>query len=419
LAATEIPVGAAFAAIRKRGGAPLTLIAGKPAPTGGRPVFRFASLPSSGLETASWESKLELLHTCVPKLELGNKVEGTAWEQGRRGGPDRKRDSRNKERSNMEKKRKLCVALLAGGKSAERDVSLSSGDQVFSALDKARYDIRRYDPRDDLVRLAREASDIDVALVLLHGRLGEDGTIQGFLESLGIPYQGSGVLGSALAMNKIMSKALYQQAGLPVADYVIADEASGPDAAYTFARKSGYPVVVKPEHEGSSIGLSIARSEDALEGALTTAWRYDRRCLVERYIKGTEITGGVLGNDRLEALPLVEIIPGEAFEFFDHEAKYTPGATREICPARLSAEITQIAQDYARRAHQALCCRGYSRTDMIATESGAVYVLETNTIPGMTRTSLFPQAAAAAGLTFSALLDRLIELALEHWGRRP
>jgi len=308
--------------------------------------------------------------------------------------------------------KKLTVALLAGGKSAEREVSLSSGEQVFQELDQGRYEVLRYDPRDDLPRLAQEAARIDVALIILHGRLGEDGTIQGFLELLGIPYQGSGVLSSAIAMNKVLSKHLYQQAGLPVAPSVVLDRTAA-QAAARVLEELGLPVVVKPEHEGSSIGLSIVRRTDQLSKALEDAWRFDRRCLVEKFIPGIEITGGVLGNDTLEALPLIEIVPGAAHEFFDYAAKYTPGASEEICPARLSPELTAKARDYARRAHRALFCRGYSRTDMIVSGQEIV-VLETNTIPGMTRTSLFPQAAAAVGMSFSNLLDRLIELALER-----
>jgi D-alanine-D-alanine ligase len=306
---------------------------------------------------------------------------------------------------------KMRVALLAGGKSAEREVSLKSGEQVFRVLDKERYEVLRYDPRDDLPRLAQEAPSIDVALIILHGRMGEDGTIQGFLDLLNIPYQGSGVLGSALAMNKVLSKQLYSQAGLPIASFVVMDR-TGSQSPSAVLDQLGLPVVVKPEHEGSSIGLSIVRSADQLPKALEEAWRFDRRCLVEKFIPGVEITGGVLGNDSLQALPLVEIIPGADHEFFDYTAKYTPGASDEICPARVSAQITSKAQEYAMRAHRALCCKGYSRTDMIVSDN-EVFVLETNTIPGMTQTSLLPQAAAAAGISFSSLLDRLIELALE------
>jgi D-alanine-D-alanine ligase len=307
--------------------------------------------------------------------------------------------------------RKLTVALLAGGKSAERDVSLASGDQVFEALDKSKYNIVRYDPASDLPLLAKEATTIDAALIILHGRMGEDGTIQGMLESLGIPYQGSGVLGSAIAMNKILSKQLYVQAGLPTAPFMVADRLNPPQISEICAQL-GLPVVIKPEHEGSSIGLTIAREKQQLQEALEKAWNFDRRCLVEKYIKGIELTAGILGNEELSALPLVEICPDQRFEFFDYEAKYTPGATREICPARISGDLAHIAQDLARRAHNALHCRGYSRTDLILSGTD-FYILETNTIPGMTATSLFPQAAAAAGIGFSKLLDRLIELAME------
>ena len=306
---------------------------------------------------------------------------------------------------------KLTVALLSGGRSAEREVSLNSGEQVYQALNKDKYNIRRYDPKDDLARLVGEAGEIDVALIILHGRYGEDGTIQGLLELLGIPYHGSGVLGSAIGINKIVSKHLYEHAGLPVSPYLILDRAD-PDGQAKVQEVLGFPVVVKPEHEGSSIGLSIVAEADKLKAALKLAGEYDRLVLVEKYLEGTEITGAVLGNLNPEPLPLVEIVPGDQYEFFDYEAKYKPGATEEICPARLSEDLTKKAQDYAVRAHQALKCRGYSRTDMIVSDNEA-YILETNTIPGMTATSLYPQAAAAAGFGFSELLDRLIELALE------
>jgi len=304
------------------------------------------------------------------------------------------------------------VALLSGGRSAEREVSLKSGEQVYQALDKDKYHIHRYDPRDDLARLIADAQNIDVALIILHGRYGEDGTIQGLLDLLDIPYHGSGVLGSALGINKIQSKRLYEYAGLPVSPYLIVDR-TDPDAQTKVQNTLGFPVVVKPEHEGSSIGLSIVDEASQLQPALDLAGQYDRLILVEKYIDGTEITGAVLGNLNPEPLPFVEIIPGDQYSFFDYEAKYQPGATEEICPARISEALTQKAQEYAVRAHQALRCRGYSRTDMIVSDNEA-YVLETNTIPGMTATSLYPQAAAAAGIGFSELLDRLIELALEE-----
>ena len=306
---------------------------------------------------------------------------------------------------------KLRVALIAGGKSSEREVSLKSGAQVFAALDQCKYDIRRYDPLTDLDRLVKEAPEIQVALIIMHGRGGEDGTMQGFLDLLEIPYQGSGVLASALAMNKELSKALYQMTGLKVPNAMAFSRQIAP-SPQDIEAALGLPVVIKPATEGTSIGISVARTLDELEAGLAAAFRYDAQVLVEEFIEGTEITGAVLGNATPQALPLVEICPADHYTFFDYDAKYQPGASQEICPARLTPELTQKAQTCALKAHQALGCRGYSRTDMIVRDDN-IYILETNTIPGMTATSLFPQAAKAAGLDFSELLDKLIKLALE------
>jgi D-alanine-D-alanine ligase len=306
---------------------------------------------------------------------------------------------------------KLRLALIAGGNSAERDVSLKSGEQVYEALDKNKYDISRYDPRDDLERLARDAANLDAALVIMHGRGGEDGTLQGMLDLLGIPYQGSGVLGSALGMNKELSKMLYQQAGLTVSRALYVNRGEDLDPREIEA-ELGLPVVIKPVNEGSSIGITKASTPEELEKGLKDAFLYDHRVLVEEFLEGVEVTGGVLGNTELTALPLVEIVPSEQYAFFDYEAKYKPGASTEICPARVDEATTREAQEVALTAHRALHCRGYSRTDMII-KDGEIYVLETNTIPGMTATSLFPQAAKAYGLEFPQLLDRLIELAME------
>jgi D-alanine-D-alanine ligase len=306
---------------------------------------------------------------------------------------------------------KLRLALIAGGKSSERQVSLKSGAQVYQALDQDKYDIRRYDPLTDLGALVREAPDLDVALIIMHGRGGEDGSVQGLLDLLEIPYQGSGILASALAMNKELSKMLYQQAGLKVPRALFFDRAQAPSPAEIQA-VLGLPVVIKPVNEGSSIGVSKAGTLETLKTGLEAAFALDKRVLVEQFIQGTEVTGGVLGNANLQALPLVEIIPATTYAFFDYEAKYQPGATEEICPARLDPELSQRAQACALTAHKALGCRGYSRTDMMI-GNGEIYVLETNTIPGMTATSLFPQGAKAAGLDFPALLDTLINLAME------
>jgi D-alanine-D-alanine ligase len=307
---------------------------------------------------------------------------------------------------------KMTIALLSGGVSSEREVSLSSGDQVFEALDKEKYNINRYDPKMDLARLVDDAGGIDAALIILHGPYGEDGTVQGLLELLGIPYQGSGVLGSSLAMNKLASKYLYEKADLPVPPYV-ALQKSDPLDAEAWQQQFGFPVVVKPNEAGSSVGMTIVKSIDAVEAALEKAFSHDATVLIEGYVEGIELTGGVIGNKELLALPIIEIIPDDEHEFFDYDAKYTAGVTQEICPARIDAEMTQKAQTFAKVAHEALFCKGYSRTDMILKDR-EIYVLETNTIPGMTATSLLPQAAQTAGFSFSRLLDRLIELCIEE-----
>lgn len=306
---------------------------------------------------------------------------------------------------------KKTIALLYGGISSERPVSLKSGEQVYQSLDKDKYDVRRYDTKTDIPKLVAEAGQIDAALIILHGPYGEDGTVQGLLELLDIPYQGAGVLGSALSMNKLASKQVYDQVAIPTPAYEVVRRAN-PVAPDRLIDRLGLPLVVKPVAGGSSIGMTIVRTADALPQALEKAFGLDDTILVETYIKGLEITASVLGNDQLQALPLIEIVPDQNHDFFDYEAKYTAGVTQEICPARISDQLTAKAQQYACLAHQALFCKGYSRTDMMVRDD-EIFVLETNTIPGMTPTSLFPQAAQAAGIPFGRLLDRLIELGIQ------
>jgi D-alanine-D-alanine ligase len=308
----------------------------------------------------------------------------------------------------------LTLALISGGISSERDVSLKSGDQVFAALDKTKYRVRRYDPQTDLGRLVADAAAIDAALIILHGTYGEDGTVQGLLDLLGIPYQGSGVLGSAVAMDKLVSKQLYAASGIPTPSYITV-ERKDENKADVCLEHIGLPLVVKPARGGSSIGMTIVKSQDKLEPAIDQALNYGDTLVVESYIAGTELTVGVIGNREITPLPVIEIIPDTRYEFFDYQAKYLPGASQEICPARIDAALTEKAQSYAVMAHRALYCEGYSRTDMILKDR-EIFVLETNTIPGMTETSLLPRAAKTAGIPFPRLLDILIELGIE---RRP
>ena len=238
---------------------------------------------------------------------------------------------------------KIRLALIAGGKSDEREVSLKGASGVAAALDAEKYQVRRYDPATDLARLAEDADQLDAAFILLHGLFGEDGTIQGFLDLLNIPYQGAGVLGSATAMDKNLAKILYRAAGLPVAPWLMAAKADLDDPGRLLCEVR-LPLVVKPVRQGSSIGMSIVRSEEELAPALQLAFAHDDQVMVEAYIQGRELTVAVLGNEDLQALPLIEIIPDSRYAFFNYEAKYQPGATREVCPAEVEEASRVPAQ---------------------------------------------------------------------------
>lgn len=306
----------------------------------------------------------------------------------------------------------MRVAVLAGGWSREREISLKSGKTVFEVLDRNKYHVQWFDPRDDLKALMAAGQQIDMAFILLHGRLGEDGRMQGLLDILNIPYVGSGVLASAMAFNKAVSKGVFRKHGLRVAADVVLREGARADVDRLTARL-GSPLVIKPVSEGSSIGMCISGVQDEVERGIARGFSLGGAVMVEEYVAGREITCCVVGNGALEVLPVVEIRPREEFDFFDYEAKYTPGATEEVCPADISGRVTDRANMLARKAHRALGCAVWSRTDMIVRDE-EIFVLETNTLPGMTETSLFPLAAKGAGWTFSELLDRLIELSFEH-----
>jgi D-alanine-D-alanine ligase len=308
------------------------------------------------------------------------------------------------------KNKKIEIALLAGGWSGERDVSIKSGDAVYKALNKDRYNVTMYDPRDDLESLIRSRNDIDLAFILLHGKFGEDGTIQGLLDLLGVPFVGSGVLPSAIAFNKKMAKDIFKNAGLNV----IKDEIlyKGKEFSVDYIMDYlGPSTVVKPVAEGSSLGVSICHTREELIMGIQKAFLHDQEIMVESYIQGREVTCAVIGDKELETLPIVEIVPEQEHEFFDYEAKYTAGATKEICPAIIPISLKQKVEDCAKKAHNAIQCRTWSRIDMII-QGEDVYILEINTIPGMTDNSLVPLAARAAGISLPQLLDKLIDLSL-------
>ena len=345
--------------------------------------------------------------------------------------------------------------MLLGGPSPEREVSLRSGEQVVAALDRSRFDVLPVEisldgqwlPRPDLLRLAvsGQASDerapaappaggalvpqprridevvgggaVDVAFIAMHGPYGEDGTVQGLLELLGIPYTGSGVLASALAMDKLRSRQMLQANGIPVPAYVAVDDARwrADRAALTarVGRDLGYPCVVKPNAVGSSIGVTIVRDAAALAPAVDAALEYGTLALIEEYLEGTELTCAVLEDPdtgEAQALPVIEIVPKR--EFFTYEAKYG-GASEEIVPARIPADAAARAAEVAVRVHHVLGCEGCSRIDLFLSR-GTIVVLEANTIPGMTQGSLIPLAARAGGIEFSDLLRRVIGSALRR-----
>lgn len=305
----------------------------------------------------------------------------------------------------------LRVALLAGGASDEREISLASGRGAGNALREAGFSVTEFDPAEkkDLQNLI--AGNYDVAFLCMHGKMGEDGTLQGFLEMIGLPYIGSGVWSSALAMDKAKSKLFYENAGIqtPVSVTLYSpDDMSVEDILSTV----GESCVVKPATEGSALGVYIVKGADEVKDAIGKAFELDSEVLVETFVKGTELTIAVLGNEQLEALPVIQIVPRN--EFYDFESKYAPGGSQHLCPAPLNAEATEKVQTMAKAAHRALGCSGISRSDFIMDENGEFWILETNTLPGMTETSLLPDAARAAGIEFPELCTRLIELALEQ-----
>jgi D-alanine-D-alanine ligase len=298
--------------------------------------------------------------------------------------------------------KKAVVGVLMGGRSAERDVSLRTGAAILAALRRSGNRAVGIDAGRDLPQvLARRK--VSVAFIALHGRGGEDGTVQGLLECLGIPYTGSGVLASALAMDKKQSKWIFRAHGLPTPDFEVV--VRGVRGAWPLERLET-PVVVKPVCEGSTVGMSVVRSRGALPKALKTAFRYDPEVLVEAFVPGRDLTVGVLGDT---VLPAVEMRPRGGF--YSYRAKYTAGATEYLVPAPLTSRQAARTQDLALAAHRALGCRGAARVDFRLDERGRPLLLEVNTIPGMTETSLLPKAAGAAGIPFDELVGRILAAA--------
>ncbi len=334
----------------------------------------------------------------------------------------------------------MRIAVLMGGTSSERDVSMASGLRIAQALRSRGHTVMAVDtahgllsageedamlagqlmrtvPPDvqALVRLEQSLpqqlqgiSDTDVVFLGLHGGRGEDGTIQALLDLTGVPYTGSGHLASALAMDKDLSKKLFRSAGVPTADWLMA-----PVTIAQVAETCGFPCIVKPSKQGSTVGLSLVKAESDLEGAIAAAREHDDEVMIERFIAGRELTVAVLGD---EVLPVGEIIP--VHELYDYECKYTPGMAREVFPADLTASEVARVQELALKAYAVLKLAGCARIDFRLSPDGEFYCLEANTLPGMTQLSLVPQAAQAAGISFTELCERIVSLALKSGGRR-
>jgi D-alanine-D-alanine ligase len=319
------------------------------------------------------------------------------------------------------------VAVLKGGRSLERSVSLRSGAQVQDALQRLGHEVLPIDVDPELVpRLLAAAPD--AAFVAMHGRDGEDGTVQGLLEAIGLPYTGSGPAACMRATDKVLAKHLMLEAGVPTPAFRSLSETAikelGASAALpALERELDFPLVVKPAKGGSALGVKFARTSAELPGAMVGAFSYDATVLLERYVAGRDLAVSVLDRDlaqagagepRADALPVVEAVPREE-EFYDYESRYEIGMTTFVCPAELAPETTARAQELAVRVYQLLGCRGVARIDlMLERDSDELWVLETNVVPGMTETSLLPQAADAAGIAFEQLVERVLASAFSR-----
>src|SRR5258708_4646957 len=309
--------------------------------------------------------------------------------------------------------KKLRIALIFGGTSEERKVSLVSAKNVASVLSK-KYEIIPIEISNDrkwLSKLNNSYKKIDVAFLALHGPGGEDGTVQGVLDLLGLKYTCSGVLASALAMNKALTKRIVASEGVLVAPHVLISKEEYKNDRKKYLSNLKGKLMIKTNHIGSSVGVTISSNKKEIEKGIINALNQDDEVIIEPFLKGREFTVPVLGNKKLQALPVIQIVP-KVSDFFDYKAKYKVGGSDEIVPARISKKLAAEMQETALLVHELLNCRGITRSDFIVTEDEKVYFLEINTIPGMTANSLVPKSAAAAGIPFSVLLAKLIQLAL-------
>ncbi len=310
------------------------------------------------------------------------------------------------------------VAVLAGGSSFERQVSLRSGARVEDALERLGHEVIAIDAGQDLIRRLRDEAP-DAVFVAMHGRDGEDGTVQELLEILGLPYTGSGVPACARAMDKVLTKHLLAEHGVPSPEFFAFNqtafrELGAADALPAIEQRLEFPIVVKPSSQGSALGIKFARTAADVPAALVAAFSYDAKVLLERFVDGRDLAVSVLaGPDGPVALPVVEAVPRDGAEgdFYDFQARYEIGRTEFICPAKLPDGVTERAQELALRTYDLLGCYGFGRVDLMLDATGELFVLEANPIPGLTETSLLPQAAEEAGIGFDELVGRILESA--------
>ena len=309
------------------------------------------------------------------------------------------------------------VAVLEGGRSLERQVSLKSGARVEDALQRLGHTAVAIDVGSDLVARLTELRP-DAAFVALHGRDGEDGTIQELLEVLALPYTGSGVAACIRCWDKVLTKHLLRDAGIPTPDFhafseMAFRELGAAQALPAIEQQLDFPLVVKPAAQGSALGIKFARTAADVPAAIVSAFSYDRKVLLERYVPGRDLAVSVVedGGGEPQALPVVEAVP-EGRDFYDFEARYEIGRTRFVCPAELPDGVAARTQELAVEAYRALGCAGFARVDLMLREDGELFVLEANSVPGLTETSLLPQAADAAGIDFDRLVERILSIAL-------
>ncbi|MGC9100277.1 MAG: D-alanine--D-alanine ligase family protein [Caldisericum sp.] len=303
------------------------------------------------------------------------------------------------------------VLVLYGGKSTERDISIKSGRAVSNALKKKGYEVIEYDFQNHIEDVVKDANP-DVVFIALHGKFGEDGTVQGALELMNIPYTGSSVFASALCMNKLFSKFMFREIDIKTPSFAYFRRDNTLPYSYVSELLGNDTLVIKPVDQGSTIGITIAKNEDSYNEGLAKAFELSDLVIVEDYIKGTEITVAIIGNyPDIHVLPIIEIVP--AHEFYDFESKYTPSMSKHIIPARISSYQKALAEEYAKRIYKEFGLRDFARIDMIA-NSYDVYVLEVNTIPGFTETSLVPDAAKAENISFEDLVDFIVQEALQR-----